>query len=1145
MEQIEEAVRCALNPASDQALKVQAAQYFEHVKTSEDGWKICLELFTQVPERAPEARLFALQVIEAMIMGTGIRGNESGAEQKLATTRRALLDFVAAQYGGARYQSELPFLRNTLAHTITLLALASYPTQWPTFIKDMIALAGLPDAAGPLSEESAGSGGGAAGANASLVDFLLKVLAALDEEMVNPAVPRGAEEAARNTDIKDAMRVEDVSRLAHVWYSILVHMSASNPELAKATLRLVGVYVSWIDIGLIVNQPFMRIVFALLKTPALCCQACLCLNKIVAKGMRSADKLYLLQFIGIVDVVKQLDVSEVDFAEEAAKLANVTGVELKGIWVDKDATPEARSTAQGMLEQLLPLLLSFLSNEYDEVSSAVFPAISEILSVFKRMQREGAALSGSQQDFLARLLPVLVDKLKYDDDYAWPTSSSFKGGDGDGSLDEDDDEAMFAELRRSLRVFIDAIAQIAPGLYDSVMLTTAQNIFKQCSQYGVSADRAGDEGGDGHGQLGWVRAELGIYLTQAYGERLSSNKGLRFAGTKYPGQSNGAQPGSAATTTASIDALSELLTMMIQSGIISSSHPAIAPMFFENFVRFSGYFEARREAVTPVFTAFLGSTGIRHPSSAVRPRIWYFLHRFIRQLHQPGLAVYSSDFVRAVVDLLEIRADALSLSNLLAGSGSGYGLFDSQLYLFESCGIMLSPAELDDATRMSLLQHLFNPLFSGAQRLMNQKPAEQILQEPRALLQIHHYLTAIGSIVKGFPDVRVDAKATTASAPHQLSPSTAQVFLKAADMCIAILEALQPSQLIREAARFTLSRMLSVLGAEALPYLPRLIDGLVGSCAVEELSDLLGFLGLIVFKFKPDVAPTASELLLPVISKVYGFLDQVAQDGATGTDEAVLLQDLRKAYLTWVGAIFNSDLDCIFLTAQNAPHLATIFRPIASQLAADASSAQCQRLAFSVLLKAIQAWMVDPMGWHTVATLTPSAIAALNSKSAGGAQTPPALTLRQAAAQKLGISSDSPSVKEACEQLRQLVTKAVVPMCFEAPTRGNFRMSDAQASLVVTEIAGVLQMLLIAGMPEIAEGTGSYMATHVAPQIMAAPIGGDLNRNQFASYLATALLPSLGCPSGMATEFVQALASLDQKQFKKYLVAFFTSNGSS
>ncbi|KAJ2393338.1 pre-tRNA nuclear export protein, partial [Coemansia sp. RSA 2559] len=736
-----------------------------------------------------------------MISSAGIRGNVNGAAPKLDAARKALLDFVSNQYSGATYHSEQPFIKNTLAHTFSLLALATYPSQWPTFVKDVVLLTGFPATSGPLTENSA-SAISTAAINPSLVDFLLRILSSLDEVMINPTVPRSTDEIARNTEIKDAMRIEDVSRMAHVWLGILVHMSSVHPELARSTLRLVGTYVSWIDIGLIVNQPFMNVLFGLVKTPTLRCQACRCLTEIVGKGMRAMDKLYLLQFLDIVGVMKQLDVDEVEFAEEAGKLVNTASVELLGIWLDKEtATPDACVAASGMLEELMPLILSFLAHEYDEVSSSVFPATTETLNMFKRLQRESTALSALQQEFLSRLLPTLVGKLKYSDDYSWPSSNDTSAADADASLDDDDEEAIFCELRRSLRTLIDAIAIIAPGLYDNVMLTTAQNIFNQCNQYGVSADNASDESDNGSGRLGWVRAELGVYLTQAYGDRLVSTKSLRFGSTNNE-QTNGSRTGSKSTSSPSTESFADLLSMMIQSGIVECTHPSIAPLYFENLVRFSGYFDAHRDAITPVLKSLLGATGVRHKQSSVRPRIWYLLRRFIEQHLNIGLTVYSSDFISAVSDMLSISANPSS------ASGS-HGMFDSQLYLFEACGIMLAPSDLDDSTRTTLLQHLFGPLFSEAQALMNTKSAEQILQEPRSILQIHHYMLAIGAIISGFPNVRVDSKTTSAGAPHQLSANTVQVFLKAADMCIAILEALRTSQLVREAARATLSRMLS------------------------------------------------------------------------------------------------------------------------------------------------------------------------------------------------------------------------------------------------------------------------------------------------------------------------------------------------
>ncbi|KAJ2755417.1 pre-tRNA nuclear export protein, partial [Coemansia nantahalensis] len=330
MEQVEEAVRCALDPESPPEVKTQATEYCEQVKRSPHGWRVCLELFTAAPERGPEARLFALQAIEAAVAGA------DGAPETLETIRAVLLDFVSTQYAGSRYQAEPGFIKNTLAHAVTLLGLAMYPARWPTFIEDMVKLAGMPGTSGPVSEDSV-AGAGSAHINPGLADFLMKVLGSLDEEMVNRVVPRAAGEAARNTEIKDAMRVTDVSRMAHAWYAILGSLSGSHPDLSRGVLRLMGVYAAWIDINLVVNQPFMRILFELLQTPALRCAACHCLAEIVGKGMRATDKLQLLRFIGIVGTMKHLEIGDVEFGEQVGRLANVTGIELNAILVDRES----------------------------------------------------------------------------------------------------------------------------------------------------------------------------------------------------------------------------------------------------------------------------------------------------------------------------------------------------------------------------------------------------------------------------------------------------------------------------------------------------------------------------------------------------------------------------------------------------------------------------------------------------------------------------------------------------------------------------------------------------------------------------------------------------------------------------------------
>lgn len=58
---------------------------------------------------------------------------------------------------------------------------------------------------------------------------------------------------------------------------------------------------------------------------------------------------------------------------------NVLGTELCKIYADTNLEADAKTTAWNMIEQLIPYLLKFLSNEYDDTSSAVFPFVNDML----------------------------------------------------------------------------------------------------------------------------------------------------------------------------------------------------------------------------------------------------------------------------------------------------------------------------------------------------------------------------------------------------------------------------------------------------------------------------------------------------------------------------------------------------------------------------------------------------------------------------------------------------------------------------------------------------------------------------------------------------------------------------------------------
>lgn len=157
--------------------------------------------------------------------------------------------------------------------------------------------------------------------------------------------------------------------------------------------------------------------------------------------------------------------------------------------------------------------------------------------------------------------------------------------------------------------------------------------------------------------------------------------------------------------------------------------------------------------------------------------------------------------------------------------------------------------------------------------------------------------------------------------------------------------------MIRDAVRYTFARLITCLGTEVLPYLPNLINGLLTECQVTELVDFLPFIGLVAHKYKPMIEAIIDELLLPLVKRVFDFLNTTP----TGTDEAVLLLDLRKAYLNFILSLFNSNVESVFVSERNLEHLPTILQTF-SHFAKDNSDPTTQKMSFGVFLKMVNSW---------------------------------------------------------------------------------------------------------------------------------------------------------------------------------------------
>ncbi|KAF9969790.1 pre-tRNA nuclear export protein [Actinomortierella ambigua] len=1124
MDHIEEAVACALNPSADLALKQQATQYCEQVKASPDGWQSCLTLFIREPKSAPETRLFCLQVIEEVLM---LRINTLD-ESRINYLRQTFMEYIQREFveGGVNntLSAEPPYLKNKFAHSVALLFRQTYLKSWPTFFKEMLSMiAPLPNTAGK--------------SNMRMVDLFLRILMSIDEEVVNTLTHRTMtkEENALNIDIKDRMREQDVPQLTAAWYELLAEYKDRSPEFAEFLLRIVGVYVAWIDITLIVNEKFVSLIYGFLNTP-MRSAAAECLTDVIKKGMKPLDKLELISVLSVVNVLQQIDIStDSEFRERVARLVNNLGLQLCQIWQDTNpqANPAypatAQQTAYSHISQLIPILLRFLSDDDDNISGAVFGFLREVLNMFKTIKKATGTLPQEQKAFLRQLLEAIVIKMKYGEDMDWVCVAIAGGSESVGAVGEDliDDEEMlnFLEMRRELKRFYDLISVLSASLTTSFLhaaVTTTLGTY------------VNEKGSGAPSSLNWRDLELALYLLYLYGEAIKGAPQFIVGAV-------GANGGRSAVVTQPVEGggqltpLGECLYEMCKSGVSAFPHPSVSANFFEIVCRYSNFFDVRPDCIPEALEAFVDARGLHHPNPANRARAWYLFWRFTKDLKQK-LSRYVETVLTSIQDVLTTEA---SLPPVL---GPDFDLatnkdtmFETKTYVFEAVGLLISQESIPAQKQFEYLSVVVSPFLSMIQENLTACQAIRrtttgvvggnvpvdaksvVYQELMLVWSLHHRLMALGSIAKGFPDVTTK-KTSSAGAAAAGSPYS-QVFKQVAEMTLVGLETLGRFEVIRSAARFTFGRLISCMGQDVQPYIPTLIRYLLQECSMTELIEFLPFMSQMAHKFRmTNFWPVLNEVLFPLVQKVFMFLNQ----SATGTDEAVALVELRKAYLAFLQGLFSSELEDVMTSEVNAPHFSLILQSVL-HYALDTTNIQVCKSAFGLLLRMVQSW--GGQG-ETNATASPSLSSAelsagftslsqsnldLSSLKADSNNTSNNTNHSNGHDDKSGSTggnNGNNQKKREAPGFYQFMYEHIVRATFEAPMKPNFDLTDGQSMMVVGEIANIQKTIL-------------------------AKQGQTL-----LHFLGQVYFPAMQCPPELAQEYCQALQQLDVKQFRKYFQGF-------
>lgn len=877
MENLEAAVQCALSSSTNTEMKAQATQYCEQVKNSPDGWQLCLNLFIKNPPSVPEVRHFALQVVEETIRN---RFNTIDKTQQ-DLIKQTLWEWVKTSLDS----NEKPFIKNKLAQAIVQLFKNQYPENWPTFFDDLF---GLVDVSMNTPRSNV------------IIDFFLRICSTIDEEVVSLLINRSDNELQKNTFIKDTMREGPVIKLVEYWFKILMDNCQTNPSVANKCLNIIGQYVMWIDIKLIVTDTFMTALYQFMNVDDLRMAATECLCSIISKGMRPLEKLQLIQLLNIPNLLGQLKFDNIDFEELIAKLINLLGVELCTICDKVKEIPEAKTMTYGYIQTLFPYMLKLLANEYDDTSSALFPFVTSYTDLLKQQKKIGFSdIPNFQQDIL-ELLKVIISKMKYDEDIEF-------------SFGEDEDEALFIEMRKNLKVFYDAIFAVDENI-------STQTVFQVvCSTF----DRINIEKVDGSNvslnssiSASWSEAELALYLIYIFGESKRSTLNYEPEGVFY-----------------------QMIEKMFQSNVIYYPHNSIPIMYFEIITRYTNFFDRHNQFIPNVLEAFVCSRGLHNSEIIIKTRLNYLFARFVKAM-KTKLVPYVQTVLTNIQSLLIVQPTPVTLNNLNSQSYN-------DLYLFEAVGLLISLDSIPLEQQSEYLGTIIQPMLNTIDEIMTKSLYQ--MDTPKNMQfthQLNHIIHAIGSIAHGFPNISLLLKSN-------INPPWIAIFNKTLESIVVVLERLSDQSSIRESIRYILQRLIPCMGGEIIKFIiPVMNGGLLTKCSKNELTSLLtSFFDLLIHKFKDNALPIMNELLYPIVERVFIFLNQPAN----GTDDIISMYELRRAYMNFIGTIFTSNLQNILISENNNRHLPMIMESVV-HCARDSADVQSQKGALSVLSKMVNVW---------------------------------------------------------------------------------------------------------------------------------------------------------------------------------------------
>lgn len=597
-----------------------------------------------------------------------------------------------------------------------------FPQEWPDFFSDLTGTTLVP--AKKEGEEVADE---SALPSPDGVRLWLTVLHVIHEEIVANEMNRSAAEAAQSTILKDAMRDIAVPLLVDTWYNLLVAFHENHPPTVNSTLEVMKPYVDWIDIGLVVNDRFLPILFKLSTMPEYTAKTMEVFSSLLEKGMDRdpRTKLELMQTLQLPRILSTVAQADDETNEKIAIVVNTMGVEVLGVYRllgDAMATDvELSKMAAELLQCALENLFKYYSDDVDDTSRNVSEFSRHYLQFVRKVQKaNGNVLSPEMFEHLRILIQIIHKKMRYDESHDFD------------NLTEMEDE--FSEFRRALGDQFRSITKMTPDLVFEYVESLIANI-------GAMTDP--------------LDMEVALHCFYLVGEGIveinSSNPHSQF--------------------------IINAIQVLIESKIFNFDEPrALVSEFFDCVTRYSKLFVSSSELLPTLLELWMGKHGVLHPHPPTRARRCTGFTQFVKNLKSP-LQSYLMDIVQHLKDFVSFRPDSFEQIS-----------FDEQLELLESFGVLVGFDRNDTAKHKQYIDVLILPLVESMNNILESKlylndtPHNQFHTKYLACL-----IRGVGTFSKGFPLPIVNAPGGRRFDTSAEPTETMIFFAKVFDVVMSIL----------------------------------------------------------------------------------------------------------------------------------------------------------------------------------------------------------------------------------------------------------------------------------------------------------------------------------------------------------------------